>query len=229
MGYHKDMKKLSPINFSDIIAYPAGLIVIRELPAAGGIERRVILSYDTLSDSVTPVPEQVYLSNKFGETADNIAAFLDDPTLCESALLPDGKVFVTFPTGECAMFGDGGALISSGALLYRDTAVSSCCFDGKYIWTCAPEQNVILAYRTAPIRLAMRFGSVGGADLRTPVTVRHYDGHLFVCCEKSHRIIKVNTSDLTADVYKAFREPVYNYLRVDDAEFVVLKSGLYRL
>ncbi len=229
MVYYRRMKKLSPINFSDIITYPAGLIVIRELSAAGGAERKVVLSYDTVSDAVTPVPEQVYLSNKFGESADNIAAFLDDPAFCESAVLKDGRVFVIFNTGECAMFGEGGTLITSGALLYKDTPVSSCCYDGKYIWTCAPEQNVILAYKTAPLRLVMRIGTVGGNNLRVPVTVRHYKGFLYVCCEGSNRIIKVNPNDLTADVYKTFRGPVYNYLQVDDAEFAVLRSGLYRL
>ena len=229
MYYNIVMKKLSGINFSDIIAYPGGLIVVRELTSKAAGERRVILSFDNQAGAVTPVPEEVYLSNKFGPACDLIAAHLAEPGLCEAVALPDGRVFAIYPTGECALFSPEGEIVSSGAALYRDCPASSACCDGKVIWTCVSEQNVILSLRPDPCRFIMRIGAPGGSDFERPVSVSFFDGYLYVCCEKSRKIIRTRPGDFELEVYKVFKEPVYKYLIADGQEFVVLASGLYTL
>ena len=223
------MKKLSSINFSDIITYAGGLIVVRELSSKAAGERRVILSFDNRASAVTQVPEEVYLSNKFGPACDIIASHLAEPGLCEAVMLPDGAVFAIYPTGECAYFSAEGEIVSSGAALYRDCPASSACFDGKYIWTCVPEMNVILSWHPDPGRFVMRVGAPGGTDFDRPVSVAYFDGELYVCCEKSHKIVMTRPGEYKLSTYKVFKEPVYKYFRADGREYAVLASGLYSL
>lgn len=62
-----------------------------------------------------------------------------------------------------------------------------------------------------------------------PESLMVYDSHLYICDMGKNRIRILDLTNLQIDDYMTFDEPVWEYIRTQNNEYVRLQSGIYSL
>ena len=223
------MKKILNIEVFDMFPYEHGFIYSKKIRTDEG---RVKISYNTflteLGESHS-ISRGAYLFNKFGETYKNIANQLGDYVTCDSALLPDGRRIVVFPSGEYGIFAPNGIVQQTGDLKYNDDRAHGVCIDGENFWSVVPNSNCVLRHSIKNLNINMRIGGGNFSAFERPEDIVMYEGKLFVSCAESCCVKAIDLKDYSVKTYMVFDEPIWKYFRVNDSEIVLLNSGIYVL
>ena len=166
---------------------------------------------------------------KFGPGFAAVTACLDDYISCEAVRTPDGRVFVVYPGGEMGVFTDNGELLHTEHLAYKKHFVRSIAFDGKKLWFAVPDGNAVVRYDTDKYKIDLRISGEKTDAFLNPVCVSADKNQVFVCCKNINCIKQIDTENYTVSIRQTFEEPVLQFLRIENNELVVLKSGIYLL
>ncbi len=223
------MIKVVSLDILDLIGFQSGILfVLRETQNNDSVKVS-FYSFDIETKSIATVTKNAYLLTKFGSAYAPIAKQLGDYVSCDAARLWNGHTFIIYSTGETGIFDEHGNLIKTADLMYKDSPARDVAVDNNYIWSVVPEQNLIIKYSLLQNRVIMRIGGDDSDTFSHPVSVSEYDGYLYVCNKNSKKIKRIELKNFLVEDYKEFDESVYNYVRVDNNEFVILDSGVYLL
>lgn len=223
------MKKILNIEIFDMFPYEHGFIYSKKIRTDEG---RVKISYNTFLTELNEthsISRGAYLFNKFGEMYKNIANQLGDYVTCDSALLPDGRRIVVFPSGEYGIFGQNGIVQRTGDLIYQEDRARGICIDGENFWSVVPNSNCVLRHSIKNLSINMRIGGGNLSAFDRPEDIVMYDGKLFVSCAESCCVKSIDLNDYSVKDYIVFDEPIWKYFRVNNKEIVLLNSGIYIL
>lgn len=221
------MIKVVGKNVIDLLAYQSGILFVMKEPSTNGQIKISYYSFDVSTKSIATVTKNAYLMTKFGPGYAAITERLDDYISCNAVRLSDGRVFIGYPGGEIGVFSDNGELLHSQRLSYNSKAVSSIASDGKHLWFAVPESNLVVRYNTSKLKIDLRLGSTDTDTFDFPVSVSADKDRLFVCCKNSYSVKQICFEDLTVSEYDSFIEPVLQFLKIANGEFIVLPSGIY--
>ena len=221
------MIKVVGKNVIDLLAYQSGILFVIKEPTANGQIKISYYSFDVSSKSIATVTKNAYLMTKFGPGYAAITERLDDYISCHAVRIADGRVFIIYPGGEIGIFSDSGELQHSQRLTYKNKAVSSIASDGKNLWFAVPECNLVVRYNTDKLKIDLRIGNENSDTFNFPVSVSTENDRLFVCCKNSYSVKQIRFSDLSVSEYDSFIEPVLQFLKIANGEFIVLPSGIY--
>lgn len=223
------MIKVVSLDILDLIGFQSGILFVLRENQSNDSVKVSFYSFDIETKSIATVTKNAYLLTKFGSAYAPIAKQLGDYVSCDAARLWNGHTFIIYSTGETGTFDEHGNLIKTSDLLYKDSPARDVAVDNNYIWSVVPDQNLIIKYSLLQNRVIMRIGGDGSDTFSHPVSVSEYDGYLYVCNKKSRKIKRIDLKNFLVEDYKEFDESVYNYVRVDNSEFVILDSGVYLL
>ena len=223
------MNLISDGRILDVVSFSSGVLFVEMVSLESGEARLAYRCFDFAKNSFLPVTMGVYLLNKFGPSYEPISDKLNNSVLCDAAVLPDKRVIVLTPDGNCAIFSKEGALSWSGQFSYHDNYVRSPFTNGNYFWCTVPDENAIVQYDASSLKTHIRIGNIDSGAFTSPVTLSVYDDVVYVCNSSIGKIKTVSLPMYEVGEYKSFDEPVYKYLKVGETEVVWLKSGLYML
>lgn len=221
------MENISDGKILDAVSYSTGILFVEMITLESGEARLAYRSFDLQQNSFLPVTMGVYLLNKFGPAYDRISDQLNNSVLCDAAVLPDKRVIVLTPDGNCAVFSKDGELSWHGQFTYHDNYVRSPFTNDKYFWCTVPDENSIVQFDAASLKTHIRIGNADSGAFVSPVTLSIYDDTVYVCNSSIGKIKAVQLPDYNVSDYKNFDEPVYKYFQIGENEVVWLKSGLY--
>lgn len=220
------MKKLFDFIPVDIVPFSKGFIYAKQVNEDGAL---AYYSCDFKLKAFINVTRGVYLLNKFGPMYKEIAEQIEDTVDCSAALLSNGDVFIVYDDGEAGWFDCNGTLLWIGDLSYHGEYVKGAAASGNDVWCIAQNENSIVKYSPQSKRFELRLGSKYSSAFLKPTHISHYGDHLYICSPNEHKICAVSLITYEVDDYRAFNEPVYYYYKLNDAEIVVLNSGVYIL
>lgn len=223
------MKLISDGQILDLIPYSSGVLFVEMVTLDSGEARLAYRSFDFNQANFLPVTMGVYLLNKFGPAYEKISEQLNNCVLCDTAILPDKRVVVLTPDGNCALFAKDGQLSWNGQFTYHDNYIRSPFVNDNYFWCTVPDENSIVQYDAASLKTHIRIGNIDSGAFTSPVTLSIYDNTVYVCNSSIGKIKTVELPSYAVKDYKGFEEPVFKYLQVEGVEVVWLKSGLYIL
>lgn len=223
------MEKIISSDILDMIPHDSGFLYAEKSPMDDGNIRVSFFSYEQEKNDVFPVTTKTYLRHKFGAEFKAIAEKLGDFISCDAAILANNGVITLYDTGEMHIFNAAGAVVWQGTLTYQDEPVRDLAVDGKTVWCAVPDRNAIICYSPAEGRVLLRIGGGSTSAFSYPVSVTKYDGVLYICNKNSYKVRTIKLEDYSVKDYLVFKEPVTNYFRVLDVEYVALESGVYRI
>ncbi len=223
------MIKVVSLDILDLIGFQSGILFVLRENQNNDSVKVSFYSFDIETKSIATVTKNAYLLTKFGSAYAPIARQLGDYVSCDAAKLWNGHTFVIYSTGETGIFDDQGNLIKTADLTYREAPARDVAVDNNYIWSVVPEENLIIKYSLLQNRVIMRIGGDDSDTFSCPVSISEYNGYLYVCNKNSRKIKRIDLKNFLVEDYKEFDEAVYNYVQVDNNEFVILDSGVYLL
>lgn len=195
------------------------------------IEDNVVVFYKMISfdnGKFTDISKNVYLITKFGNNYKSIIGFCDNYITAKAIILPNGKVFLLGADGTAHLFNTKASGIWSGEMRYKSFNASDVVLYKNSLWTSYSECNVLLRYNLTTMREELRIGGNKSPFVR-PTSIFVDGDDAMISNAGSCKLIQVNLNTYTTLEYESFEEPIYQYVRVGDYRFAVLKSGLYLL
>lgn len=183
-----------------------------------------MLSFDT--GRFTDVAKNMYLITKFGNNYKAALEFNDNYITVKSLLLQGGKVFLLAPNGDAQLVDTDGMPIWMGNLCYRQSAPNDIILHNNALWVCYAEKNALLRFNLATMREELRIGG-NKSPFNKPRALFLDEDTVMVCNQDSMKLTQINLNTYNVFDYQSFEEPVYQYVKVGDNRFVLLKSGLY--
>ena len=222
------MDIISPHKALSLLALPAGFVFAYPFeisPDAMKVGYKMV-SFDT--GKISNVTNNIYTLTKFGTMYRSFLGNIKNFISCLSAVFDDGRVFTMEEDGSAVLYDPSGLDIYRGKLIYRGFAPTAIAASGETLWAVYRELNVIVKYNVNTMREELRIGG-NASPFQKPCSVFPAGSKLFVCCEGSRDIWKIDASDYKTELYYQFEEPVYDYKFIDKYEIVCLESGIYLL
>ncbi len=212
----------------EIIAQSGGLVFsyCKDMLETGIRIGYKMISFDTLA--VTDIPKNVYQLSKFGSEYRSIASLCSNYVSARSIVLPTGNSFVVEDTGRAMLFDADGAPIWTGEILYKGSAPSDIVMHKNALWACFSSHNVLLRFNISTMREELRIGG-NSSPFKNPCGLFDNGEEVVVSNKGSNKLIKANLETYAVSEYKEFTEEVFDYLKVNQKEYVLMKSGIYTL
>ncbi len=221
------MERIFEGEIYDILPQPNGIVFSYCKDKSSD---HILVSYKMLSldtGKTTDVAKNIYQLSKFGSNYRNIVSNFENHITVRSIVHANGMVLVTERDGRAMLFGNDGAVLWEGSMLYRGNAPTDIAFHKNSIWA-SYENNLLLRYNIINMRMELRIGGVK-SPFASPKDLFMEENSVIVSNPASNKLIRVNLLNFDSVSYKEFTESVYGYVRVKDNEFVVMESGLYKL
>lgn len=192
------------------------------------IDNRIIVFYKMLSfdTGLTDITNNIYLLTKFGNNYKAVASLCNNFITAKSIVLTGGKVFLLETDGTARLLDADASPIWTGELKYRANAPSDIVVYKNALWACYAQSNVLLRFNLATMREELRIGG-NRSPFNRPQDMFIDGENVMVSNSGSNKLTQLNLNSYNVFDYETFDEPVYQYVRVEDYRFVILKSGLY--
>lgn len=220
------MKQIFEGEVYDILPLPNGIVFSYCKEAT---DTEVTVSYKMLSfdnGRFSDVAKNIYLMTKFGNNYNAIIKHCDNYITAKSIILPNGKVFLLLSDGTAKLVDIDSTIIWQGKFNYRTYNASDIVIHKNSIWACFPECNVLLRYNLSTMREELRIGG-NKSPFDKPKAMFLEGDSVTVCNRGSQKLTKVNLESYIVLEGENFPEEVLQYLKADNYQFVILKSGLY--
>ncbi|MDO5015355.1 MAG: hypothetical protein Q4E28_05345 [Clostridia bacterium] len=209
----------------DTVLHPSGLCFVT---LTDKLKKRIGFNlFNFKTQRIVRIKKSDYLRFKFGPPFEEIKNQMKDYLTCSVETNSQGYINVIYPTGEMGIFNKNGLLVWLGDLAYHEKPVQSIALVNNDIWTVCPEENAIVRYKTALNRFDFRIGGKNAPVFSNPCQVRFYDDQLYVCCKDTGQIKTVQLNDFVIKNYLSFDSEIYDYIRYQDKEIVMLSTGTY--
>lgn len=192
------------------------------------VDNRIIVFYKMLSfdTGLTDITNNIYLLTKFGNNYKAVASLCNNFITAKSIVLTGGKVFLLETDGTARLLDADASPIWTGELKYRANAPSDIVVYKNALWACYAQSNVLLRFNLATMREELRIGG-NRSPFNRPQDMFIDGENVMVSNSGSNKLTQLNLNSYNVFDYETFDEPVYQYVRVEDYRFVILKSGLY--
>lgn len=194
--------------------------------------KRMLVSYRMCSferAAVVPVTRSVYLQAKLGPNYGFFEHQLKDLLNYICVPLPEKRTLMLYRTGDASIFAADGEIVWTGRLSYHESGPADAVCSGNSVWVTFPDGDTIVRYNARTMREELRIGSKRDNAFSKPYGLWLQDGALMVSNAASQNIERVDVDAYTVEQYAQFEEPVYQYLKINSNEIVLLRSGIYRL
>lgn len=185
-------------------------------------------AFYSYKENIHKISATQYFQLKYGQAFEKILKIYGD-AITDTSYDLKGNLYVSFyQDGLIRKFNVNGNLINE----FEDNfdTVYDIDIEGNSIWLAYPTANTIKRYALDDFAEEISLGDrSNGTTFLLPESIVIYDGYLYVCDMGNHRIQKVNLSNLRIDNYRIFGEPVWEYVRTKNNEYVRLQSGIYLL
>ena len=193
------------------------------------VDNRVVVFYKMLSldtGRITDITNHVYLLTKFGNNYKAVSSLCDNFITAKSIVLTGGKVFMIETDGTAKLLDADASPIWTGELKYRNDTPSDIGIYKNALWACYAKSNVMLRFNLATMREELR---IGGrlSPFNRPQDMFIDGENAMISNSGSNKLTRLNLDSYSVFDYETFDEPVYQYVCVNDYQFVILKSGLY--
>lgn len=222
------MRLLLNEKILNIASVPGGIVaaVLSEVTDDGKmvVEYRLV-SVD--SNEVQRVSSNVYLLAKFGAGHKAAQMQVKNHLTCISCILKSEMLIIEDDT-SAKLINEDGIASWVGIIKYKDEPACDAVFDGKNIWVSFQKNNALIRLDGESMREQLRIGGKSGdSRFSGPCGLFFENGELYVTNSGSNQIWKINTDTYSAEQYMEFNEPVYDYVKINSSEIVLLESGLY--
>lgn len=193
------------------------------------IDDNIIVSYKMISfdnGKFTDVAKNIYMLTKFGNNYKAVSTLCDNYITVKSIILPNNKVFLLQNDGQAQLLDTDASPLWTGEMKYRTYNASDIVLFKNTLWASYSECNVLLRYNLTTMREELRIGG-NKSPFDKPKNMFIDGENVMVSNMGSSKLIQVNLNSYSVFEYETFEEPVYQYVKVSDYQFVVLKSGLY--
>ncbi|RCW42181.1 hypothetical protein [Paenibacillus prosopidis] len=182
----------------------------------------------TYHEELTKISGEEYFRSKYRGAYKSISAIYKE-TITDTSYDSSGNIYVCFyQDGVIKKFNLHGVLTHA----YEDNydTIYDIEIQSQSIWLAYPTAHTIKRYSldsfTEQVSLGDRFDE---SIFSFPESIAFYDHSLYVCDMGNCRIRKVDVSNLQITDYRTFDEPVWEYIRTTNKEYVRLESGIYVL
>ena len=103
---------------------------------------------------------------------------------------------------------------------------SGIAINNRSVWTCYKETAVLMRLNLVTMREELRIGSGANSPFDHPVDL-FIDGDDIYVCNSNNTVVKLNLNSYVTEEYITLENPIKQYLKIDDFEFVVLQNGVY--
>lgn len=185
--------------------------------------------FKTEDSTVEPVTKSMYMINKFGLDFDFYLENLRDYLNCKAVLTENQDTFVVYPDGFAQLYTKGLVKKWSGSLKYQGFAPVDVVALGDFIWCSYPESNAIIKYNINSMQQVFRVGGSAKGGIIEPYGLWINENKLIITSSKSGKIIALDLDTFYTEELMNLDEPVKQYMKIGPNEFVLTKSGIYRL
>lgn len=195
------------------------------------VDNDIIVAYKMISfdtGRITDITKSIYLISKFGNNYKAVIKNCENYITVKSIILPTGKTFLVEPDGRAMLLDNDATNIWNGNLIYRGEAPSDIVLYNNSLWASYSECDALVRYNLATMREELRIGG-NKSPFKAPKDL-FVDGSLaYVSNKESKELLKVDLNNYTISHEQTFEEEIYQYVKVLNKGFVLLKSGLYVL
>lgn len=223
------MRKLFNDNAIHMLPLPNGIIIAAK---QNEYDDKIIVAYKKISfedGSTSAITRNVYLLAKFGNNYKSFEIQLKDYLNCRTVLLPDNRLFAVYPDGNVIIFDAEARVEWQGTLKYKNYGPADIALHEHTLWASFPESNALIRFNLRTMREELRISGSADSAFSNPEGLWVMDDTLLVCNPGSKKINQVNLKTYTVYEYAEFEEPVYQYVKINSNEIVLLKSGVYKL
>lgn len=185
-----------------------------------------MLSFDT--GKFTDIAKNIYQLTKFGNNYPAVAGNCDNYITTKAIILPNSKVFLLSQNGEAQLIDTDGTAIWKGTLSYRDATASDIVLYKNTLWACYQDTNVMVRYNLSTMREELRIGG-SRSPFNKPKQLFIEGNVVTVANNGSKKLTQVNLDNYTILEGEEFQEPINQYIKSANYEFVLLDSGIYML
>ena len=183
---------------------------------------------DFQKGAIEPITRGTYLVTKFGNCYQHFEDSPEEYVTCKTAFLPDGRIFVLHNNGKSSIYDSNGSPVWEGEMHYKGFPAQNIAVDRRYLWASFSEEGAIKRYNLRTMHEELRIGGRESTFVN-PQGLWIDGDFLLVCCARSHKIQIVNLKTYTVEDFHTFEEPVWQYIKVNSHEFVLLDSGVYKI
>jgi len=182
--------------------------------------------YYTYDGILKKVNEKEYFQKKYGNACEKIWTVYGN-SMTSSIFDFDSNIYVNYyQDGLIRKFDNVGNLIME----YEDNfdTIYDIEVQGNSIWVAYPTANTIKKYALDNYEEEITLGERSDESIFClPESIVIYGDYLYICDMGNCRIRKVDLGNLDIYDFMTFDEPVWEYVRTKEYEFVRLQSGIY--
>ncbi len=170
-----------------------------------------------------------FLYYRFGSNFTSFDMQLPNHLSWKTVLLPDSNIMAVGPGGEAKILDYDATTVWQGNMAYKGDGPSDISLHKNTLWASFRNGNALIRYNLTSKREELRIGGGPNSAFHNPTGIYVSENTMMVCNTGKNELLKVNLETYEVFKYAEFQEPVYQYLTVGQAEFVLLESGLYVL
>ncbi len=221
------MRKLHDESALRIFKDGNGIIIAYAQDSSNG---RIAIKYKRVSfdtGRATGLSKNDFLYFRFGGSFTSFEMQLPNHLSWRTVVLPDSNILAVNPEGVAKVLDGEAAIVWQGRITYQGMGPSDIALYKDTIWASFGRGNALVRYNLRSKREELRIGGGVSSAFADPGSVWVEDNIMTVCNTERHNLLRVNLDSYEVFKYAEFEEPVYQYLTVGKAEFVLLDSGLY--
>lgn len=185
---------------------------------------------------VKKIHQDTYLNCRFGPAYKKIAAHygLDCCIDLSAAKCKDGSIITNYYQDSFVYsFDNKGNILWKKEDMFFDT-IYSLAVKEYSLWCAYPTNHTIICYS---LETFQEVKSIGGGEplggqaemFNLPEDIFINGNTMYVSDMGNHRVCQIDLTTDNIQTYHTFDEPVWGYWQMNEQEFVLLNSGLYRL
>ena len=168
-----------------------------------------------------------FLYYRFGSNFTSFDMQLPNHLTWKTVLLPDSNIMAVGKDGTAKILDYDATTVWQGTMNYKESGPSDIALHKNTLWVSFGSGNALIRYNLASKREELRIGGGAASAFCNPTGIYISENTMIVCNSGRNELLKVNLETYEVFKYAEFQEPVYQYLTVGQAEFVLLESGLY--
>lgn len=224
-----DMEKIYDASALCIVPLSDGLVFAycQEI-----VDDQMTVAYKTVSfetGAITNVTSDFFSIAKFGTKYRSYLLQVQNPVTCKTLYLPNGNVLLCDDKGDAKIIKDDITTVWSGSFVHAGNPVSSMAVDGGALWCSYKDSGIVVKYNLRNMRDELRLGGGRNPVISSPKGIWCQDSVMRLCDCDAGKIYEIDLKNYSMKLYREFGEPVHQYAKIKQYEFVLLDSGIYLL